>query len=66
MPTAIRTAAQEKGRAVHEQILGVLTPEQKAQIEQRKQQMKDRMQQHKQWREQKTPPATAPKGTVDN
>ena len=49
---AIRAAGQVKGRAVREQILGVLTPEQKAKIEQRKQQMQER----KQMRQPKTPP----------
>lgn len=60
---AIRTQAQGKGRSVHEQILGVLTPEQKAKIDQRKQQMQDRMQQRKQMRQQK--PVTAEKPKVN-
>jgi periplasmic protein CpxP/Spy len=61
--TAIRADAQAKGQSVHEQILAVLTPEQKATIEQRKQQMQQKRQQ---WQNQKTAPPTAPKGTVDN
>lgn len=54
--TAIRTAGQEKARGIHEQILGVLTAEQKATIEQRKQQMLTRMQERKALRQQTTPP----------
>ena len=44
---AIRTQRQEKGRAVHEQIMGVLTAEQKAKIETRKQEMRQRMEERK-------------------
>jgi Spy/CpxP family protein refolding chaperone len=44
---AIRTQRQEKGRAVHEQIMGVLTAEQKAKIETRKQEMRRRMEERK-------------------
>ena len=53
---SMRTAGAAKAQSMHEQILGVLTAEQKAQIEQRKTQIKDRMQQRKQFRGQKTPP----------
>lgn len=59
--TAIKTAAETKRQSVHQQIIGVLTPEQKAKIDQRKQQMNERMQQRKQMRDQKTPlPTTKP------
>lgn len=51
--TALRTGAEQKRIAVHEQILSVLTPEQKAKLDQRKQEMKQRMEQRKQWRQQK-------------
>jgi protein CpxP len=51
--TAIRTGAEQKRTAVHEQILSVLTPEQKAKLDQRKQEMQQRMQERKQWRQQK-------------
>lgn len=53
---SMRTAGEAKAQSVHEQILGVLTAEQKAQIEQRKTQVKDRMQQRKQFRGPKVPP----------
>ncbi len=59
--TAIRTAGKAKGQAVREQILGVLTPEQKAKIEQRKQEMQTRMQQRKAMHDQKAPATTTPK-----
>lgn len=51
--TALRTGAEQKRIAVHEQILSVLTPEQKAKLDQRKQEMQQRMEQRKQWRQQK-------------
>ncbi len=54
---AIRSGAQEKAKAVHEQLLGVLTAEQKATLEQRRKNMMDRMQQRRQRTEQKTPPS---------
>lgn len=60
---AIREQARTKGESVHQQILGVLTAEQKAQIETRKQQMKQRFEQHKQMRQQK--PATTEKPKVN-
>jgi Spy/CpxP family protein refolding chaperone len=63
--TAIQAARQEKGRGVHEQILGILTPEQKAQIDQRKKQMQDRIQQRKQMRDPNAPVTTKPKGNME-
>lgn len=51
--TALRSEAQAKGQAFRDQILAVLTPEQKATLEQRKQEMQQRMQERKQWRQQK-------------
>src|SRR5258706_856294 len=60
--TALRTQAQEKGKAVHEQIEAVLTPEQKAQIEQRKQEMKQRFENRKE--HLKSAPATTDKPKV--
>ena len=47
----LRTQAQEKRQSVHQQIMAILTPEQKAQLEQKKQEMK----QHRQ--ERQTAPA---------
>jgi periplasmic protein CpxP/Spy len=56
--TVLKTEAREKGRAVHEQIMGILTPEQKQQIETRKQEMKQRMEERrKEWQQRKEKPA---------
>lgn len=41
---AFREQAEAKSKSVHEQILGVLTAEQKAQIQTRRQEMKQKMQ----------------------
>jgi len=59
--TAIKAQGKEKARGVHEQILGVLTAEQKAKLEERKQQMQQRMQDRKMNHQQKAPAATTPK-----
>lgn len=65
--TAIRTANQAKRQTVHAQLLGVLTAEQKAQIEQKKLEMKTRMEERRQRRQQNAPAATTPKVvTKDN
>lgn len=57
---AFKEQAKAKKQAVREQIEAVLTPEQKAQLEQRKQEMKQRMEERRQQRElrQKTPATT--------
>lgn len=47
-----RTASREKLRGVHEQIMNVLTAEQKAQLEAKKAEMKARREEFKQKREQ--------------
>ncbi len=52
----IRLDAKEKAKAVHAQILNVLTDDQKATIEQRKKDMTDRMQRRKTRIDQATPP----------
>ena len=52
----LKTQAREKAAAIHEQIKGILTAEQKQQIEQRKLETKQRMQERKQMRQPKTPP----------
>ena len=51
---------QAKAKSVHEQMLNVLTAEQKAQLEQKKAEMKQRREERRQQREQheKTPAAT--------
>ncbi len=55
---AFREEARTKARSVHEQILAILTPEQKQQIETRKQEMKQRMEQRRQeWQQRKQKPA---------
>ena len=64
--TAIKTAGQAKRQSVHEQILAVLTAEQKAQMEQRKLQMQQRMQERRQMRQPKAPATTTPKETKNN
>jgi protein CpxP len=47
----LRGEAKEKGRLVREQVLAVLTVEQKQQIEQRKQEMRQRMEERRQQRQ---------------
>ena len=54
--TVLKTQTQEKWQSIHQQIMPILTPEQKAQLEQKKQEMKQRMQER---RQQKAPAATA-------
>ncbi|CAN5617980.1 hypothetical protein BH10ACI3_BH10ACI3_03530 [soil metagenome] len=63
--TAIKAQQQQKMTGLHEQVLGILTPEQKAKMEARKQQMQDRMKERKQMHDQKAPAATTPK-PMDN
>ena len=64
--TALKQEAHEKGHAVKEQILTVLTPEQKQQLEQKKLERKERFQQHKQMRDQKGATVDPTKETKDN
>ena len=45
---SVRDEAQLKAKSVHEQVLGILTSEQKAQIEQQKQERQQRMEQRRQ------------------
>jgi Spy/CpxP family protein refolding chaperone len=52
---AARQAQAAKMKSVHEQILNVLTPEQKAQLDQRRQQMEQRRQQRRDLRKQDKP-----------
>lgn len=55
----LKTQAKEKGRSIHEKIQAILTPEQKVQIAQKKQEMKERFDQRRQMRKDKAaPPAT--------
>jgi len=53
---ALRQQQTEKMRSVHEQVMNVLTPEQKAQLEQKRQEMKQRWQQREQ--QEKAAPKT--------
>lgn len=62
--------AQDKAKGVHEQIMNVLTAEQKAQLEQKKAEMKQRHEefrkQREQRRQQQTPPAATTETTKEN
>lgn len=49
---ALRLQAREKGEKIHQQMLAILTPEQRQQIETRKQEMRKRMEEHRQQRQQ--------------
>ena len=62
---ALKTQAREKAKLVHEQVQAVLTPEQKAQIETRKTEMRQRMEERKQRRQQKPPATTTEKPKVN-
>ncbi len=63
----LKEQGKAKAKGVHEQILNVLTAEQKTQLEQKKAEMKQRKQERRQQREQKqkTPAATT-ETTKDN
>ncbi len=50
----LRRQAREKGEAVHQQILAVLTPEQLQQFQQKQQEMKQKWEERKQMRQQNT------------
>ncbi len=55
--TALRTESREKRVSVREQLLAILTPEQKTQIEQKRQEMKQRFEERRNMRRQKQSPA---------
>jgi len=58
---AIKEQSKANAKAVHEQIMNVLTVEQKAQLEQKKLEMKQRKQErHERYQKEKAPAATAP------
>jgi Spy/CpxP family protein refolding chaperone len=63
----IREQGRAKARSVHEQIMGVLTADQKAQLEKQREEMKQRMQEFRQKRElrQQTPRTPATPATTD-
>ena len=60
---ALRMQAREKGTQVHQQILAVLTAEQRQQLETRKEEMRNKMEERRQMRQ---PKATTPEKTKDN
>lgn len=53
-----REQQQTKRKAVHEQLLAVLTPEQKQQLEQKQQEMRQRREERRQQRQQGDKPST--------
>lgn len=53
---ALREQGRAKAQSIHEQIMGVLTAEQKAQMETRKLQMKQRMEEHRKMRQDRKAP----------
>ena len=70
---ALRAEAKGKAKSVHAQLQAVLTPEQKAQIEQRKQEMKakmqemrQKMQERRQLRQKNAPKSTTTEPTKTN
>lgn len=58
---AFREQSEANSKSVHDQILGVLTAEQKAQLETRRQEMKQRMQERRQQRTDKPAATDKPK-----
>ncbi|MEO7674704.1 MAG: hypothetical protein ABIU09_11590, partial [Pyrinomonadaceae bacterium] len=60
---ALRSHAREKGEAVRLQIEGILTPQQRQQLETRKQEMRQKMQERRQMRQARP---TTPEKTNDN
>jgi Spy/CpxP family protein refolding chaperone len=64
--TALREQSKGKMQSVHEQIMNVLTAEQKAQLEAKKAEMKQRREQFRQEREQRRQQKqAAPAATTD-
>jgi len=59
--TALREQARAKGASIHQQIEGILTAEQKAKIEARKQEMKQRFEKRREQRLEKKAPVTTDK-----
>ena len=63
---SLRTEQRTKMESVRMQIEAILTPEQKAQIEQKKAEMKQRFEQHRQMRQQRKAEGTAPAAAPSN
>ena len=57
---AIKMQAREKGKQIHEQVLAILTPEQRQQLETRKEEMRKKREEHRQMRKQNKPAADNP------
>lgn len=60
----LREQSRAKAKSVHEQIQGILTADQKAQIEAKKAEMKQRFDEHRQKRQQKPDATTTEKPKV--
>jgi Spy/CpxP family protein refolding chaperone len=57
---ALRDQSQAKFESVHQQVLAILTPEQRQQLETRKEEMKKRMEERRQLRQQAKPATEKP------
>lgn len=54
----LKQQGREKAQAVHQQMLAILTPEQREQLEQKKQEMKQKREERRQLRQQNAPQST--------
>ena len=57
---ALKMQAREKGQAIHQQVLAILTPEQRQQMETRKEEMRKKMEERRQLRQQNKPATEKP------
>lgn len=57
----LRVEGREKGEKVHQQVLAILTPEQRQQLETRKQEMRKKMEERRELRQQKPATPETPK-----
>ena len=55
---ALRKQQREKMESVHQQVLAILTPEQRQQLDQKREEMKKRWEERRQQRQQNAPPTT--------
>ncbi len=58
---ALKLQAREKGQAIHQQVLAILTPEQRQQIEVRKEEMRKKIQERRELRQQNKTTTDKPK-----
>ena len=63
---AFRDQAREKGEKIHQQVLAILTPEQRQQIETRKQEMRKRMEGRRELQKQQRAQPTEKAKPTDN